>query len=80
MLSGFFMKYSDELYDVNHETNLSTFLGIICGFVSVAASIYNADAAYIFISILIGNLIVRWNPPYSRINCLFSSAVHYRDS
>ena len=58
MLSGFFMKYSDELYDVNHETNLSTFLGIICGFVSVAASIYNADAAYIFISILIGNLIV----------------------
>ena len=57
-LSGFFMKYSDDLYDVNHDVYLSTVLGIICAIASVAASLYNSDAAYIFISILIGNLIV----------------------
>ena len=58
ILSGFFMKYSDDLYDVNHNRTLSTFLGIICAIASVAATLYNTDAAYIFISILIGNLIV----------------------
>ena len=58
ILSGFFMKYSDDLYDVNHEQRLSTILGIICAIASVAVSLYNTDAAYIFISILIGNLIV----------------------
>ena len=58
ILSGFFMKYSDDLHDVNYERMLSTFLGIICAFASVAAALYNADAAYIFISILIGNFIV----------------------
>ena len=58
ILSGFFMKYSDDLYDVNHDQTISTILGIICAIASVAATIYNTDAAYIFISILIGNLIV----------------------
>ena len=58
VLSGFFMKYSDDLYDVNHDRTFSTLLGIICAIASVVASIYNTDAAYIFISILIGNLIV----------------------
>lgn len=58
ILSGFFMKYSDDLYDVNHERNISTFLGLICGLASVAATLYNVDAAYIFISLLIGNIIV----------------------
>lgn len=58
ILSGFFMKYSDDLYDVNHDVTLSTILGIICAIASVAASLYSAEAAYIFISILIGNLIV----------------------
>lgn len=58
ILSGFFMKYSDDLYDVNHDHTYSTLLGIICAIASVAATIYSADAAYIFISILIGNLIV----------------------
>ena len=58
ILSGFFMKYSDDLYDVNHNLTFSTFLGILCGIASVAATVYNVDAAYIFISILIGNLIV----------------------
>lgn len=58
ILSGFFMKYSDDLYDVDHNLTLSTFFGILCAIASVAATIYNSDAAYIFISILIGNLIV----------------------
>lgn len=58
ILSGFFMKYSDDLFDVNHEKTLSTFLGVICAMASVAATLYSVDAAYIFISILIGNLIV----------------------
>lgn len=58
ILSGFFMKYSDDLYDVNHERKISTFFGIICAIASVVATIYNVDAAYIFISLLIGNFIV----------------------
>ena len=57
ILSGFFMKYSDDLYDINHNVIFSIFLGILCAFTSVAATLYNTDAAYIFISILIGNLI-----------------------
>ena len=52
------MKYSDDLFDVNHDQTFSTLLGIICAIASVAATLYNTDAAYIFISILIGNLIV----------------------
>ena len=58
ILSGFFMKYSDDLYDVNHNLTVSTFFGILCAIASVAAALYSSDAAYIFISILIGNLIV----------------------
>ena len=58
ILSGFFMKFSDDLYDVGHNLTFSTFIGILCAIASVAAALYNSDAAYIFISILIGNLIV----------------------
>ncbi|MEE1157569.1 MAG: hypothetical protein U0K80_09135 [Methanobrevibacter sp.] len=52
------MKFSDDLYDVGHNLTFSTFIGILCAIASVAAALYNIDAAYIFISILIGNLIV----------------------
>ena len=58
ILSGFFMKYSDDLYDVSHNLIFSTFFGILCAIASVAASLYSNEAAYIFISILIGNLLV----------------------
>ena len=58
IISGFFLKYSDDLYDVNHELTFSTLLGIICAIASALASIYSSEAAYLFISILIGNLIV----------------------
>lgn len=57
ILSGFFMKYSDDLYDVRHNTVFSSVFGILCAAASAAACIYSADAAYIFIGILIGNLI-----------------------
>ena len=57
IISGFFMKYSDDLYDINHNLTFSTVFGILCAIASVAAAVYNIDAAYIFISILIGNLI-----------------------
>ena len=57
ILSGFFMKISDDLYDVNNNMIFSTFLGILCAIASVLATLYNTDAAYLFISILIGNLI-----------------------
>ncbi|WP_295723293.1 hypothetical protein [uncultured Methanobrevibacter sp.] len=58
ILSGFFMKYSDDLYDIKDNLTFSIFLDILCAIASVAATIYNIDAAYIFISILIGNLLV----------------------
>ena len=51
------MKYSDDLFDVNGNVKLSSIFGIFCGLMSGFASIYNIDAAYIFISILIGNLL-----------------------
>lgn len=57
ILSGFFMKFSDDLYDVNQNVTFATVFGILCAFASVAATLYNVDAAYIFIGILIGNLI-----------------------
>lgn len=57
ILSGFFMKFSDDLYDVNHNLTFATVFGILCAFASVAATLYNVEAAYIFIGILIGNLI-----------------------
>ena len=58
IISGFFMKYSDDLNDENHELTFSTLLGIICAIASALASIYSSEAAYLFISILIRNLIV----------------------
>ncbi len=58
ILSGFFMKYSDDLFDVNHDLRLASVFGILCGLASGIATIWDAGAAYVFISILIGNLIV----------------------
>ena len=58
ILSGFFMKLSDDLFDVNNDSTISTIFGILCGVASGLAAIYNSEAAYIFISILIGNFLV----------------------
>ncbi len=51
------MKYSDDLYDVKHNLTFATVFGVFCGIASALASVYSIEAAYIFIAILIGNLI-----------------------
>ena len=57
LISGFFMKYSDDLFDIHNNLVLASIFAIICGFSSVIASIYDVEAAYIFIAILVGNLL-----------------------
>ncbi|WP_305553594.1 hypothetical protein [Methanobrevibacter sp. V74] len=57
LLSGFFMKYSDDLFDVNHDVLLASVYGILCGLVSAFATVSDAGSAYMFMAILIGNLI-----------------------
>ena len=56
-LSGFFMKFSDDEFDEKNNKILAVFLGIICGLFAAYATVTNIDAAYIFIGILIGNLL-----------------------
>ena len=51
------MKYSDDLYDINHNLVFSSLLGILCGIASAMASVSDAGAAYIFLAILIGNFL-----------------------
>ena len=51
------MKISDDLFDERHDVKLASIFGIICGIASAAAVVYSPEAAYIFIAILIGNLI-----------------------
>ena len=57
LLSGFFMKYSDDLFDVKHELVYSSIFGVLCAIASGVAAVSNAGAAYIFIAIPIGNLL-----------------------
>ena len=57
-MSGFFMKYSDDLFDEKQDLKFATILGVLCALTSAAATVYSVGAAYIFIAILIGNLIV----------------------
>lgn len=56
-LSGFFMKLSDDAYDIGANKNFALASGLICAIVSLIATISSADAACIFIGILIGNLL-----------------------
>lgn len=58
LLSGFFMKYSDDLFDVNQNLAFASLFAIPCGIASGLASIYNPEAAYIFLAILIGNFLI----------------------
>lgn len=57
LLSGFFMKYSDDLFDVNNDVVMASAVGVLCGLASAFAAIGDVGAAYIFIAIPIGNLI-----------------------
>ena len=51
------MKYSDDLYDVNHNLLFSSIFAILCGLTCAVATVSDSGATYVFIAILIGNLI-----------------------
>ena len=51
------MKYSDDFYDVDNNLLFATIFGILCAVASAIAAVNDVGAAYVFISILIGNLI-----------------------
>ena len=51
------MKYSDDLFDVNHDLKFATVFGVLCGIASAVAAVYDVGAAYIFIAIPIGNIL-----------------------
>ena len=51
------MKYSDDLFDVYHNLLFASIFGVLCGLASAVAAVNDAGAAYVFIAILIGNLI-----------------------
>ena len=57
VLSGFFMKYSDDFFDEQDNLMMASIFGIFCAIFSAIATVSSADAAYIFIAILIGNLL-----------------------
>ena len=57
MLSGFFMKFSDDFFDEKNDLVFATVLGILCAIASAAATLYSAEAAYIFLAIPIGNFL-----------------------
>ncbi|WP_042707448.1 hypothetical protein [Methanobrevibacter wolinii] len=56
-LSGFFMKISDDIYDEKHNKVLASLVGVLCGITCAIVTGSNVDGAYIFIGILIGNLL-----------------------
>ncbi len=56
-LSGFFMKLSDDAYDRKKNIVLALFAGILCGFFIGYLAVTSADAACIFIAILIGTIL-----------------------
>lgn len=57
LLSGFFMKYSDDFFDVKGNLLFASILGVFCGLACGVATVSDVGAAYIFIAILIGNLM-----------------------
>ena len=56
-MSGFFMKISDDAFDENEDLIMATIFGVLCALASGAAAVIDSGAAYIFIGILVGNLI-----------------------
>lgn len=57
LISGFFMKYSDDFFDEKNNLLFASILGLICGVACALAAVSDVGAAYIFIAILIGNLL-----------------------
>lgn len=56
-LSGFFMKLSDDAYDKKKNIFLAAFAGMFCGLFIGYLAVTSADAACIFIAILIGTIL-----------------------
>ena len=57
IISGFFMKLSDDFYDENRDILFSCIFAVIYALASLIATVNDVGAAYIFISIIIGNLL-----------------------
>ena len=51
------MKYSDDFFDEKHDLKFASIFGLLCGLASAIAAVSDVGAAYVFIAILIGNLI-----------------------
>lgn len=56
-LSGFFMKLSDDAYDRKKNISLAIFAGMLCGVFVGYLAVTSADAACIFIAIVVGTLL-----------------------
>ncbi len=56
-MSGFFMKLSDDAYDRKKNILLAIVAGILCGAFIGYLAVTSADAACIFIAILIGTIL-----------------------
>jgi hypothetical protein len=56
-LSGFFMKLSDDAYDRKKNIFLAILAGILCGVFVGYLAVTSADAACIFIAIVVGTLL-----------------------
>ena len=51
------MKLSDDQFDDNNNLPLAIIFGVFCAVASAIATVNNVGAAYIFVGILIGNLL-----------------------
>ncbi len=56
-MSGFFMKLSDDAYDRKRNVLLAIVAGILCGVFIGYLAVTNADAACIFIAVLVGTIL-----------------------
>ncbi len=56
-LSGFFMKISDDFFDEKNNKLWASIIGILCGITCGLIASNNVDGAYIFLGILIGNIL-----------------------
>lgn len=52
------MKYSDDWFDEKDNLTWASFFAVFCGIASGLAAVYSIEAAYIFLAILIGNLVI----------------------
>lgn len=57
LLSGFFMKVSDDFFDEMQDLKFASIFGVLCGLASAFAAVNDVGAAYIFIAIPIGNFL-----------------------